>query len=237
MTDPTTTPPLRVLVVDDQRVVREGLQMLLSLLDGAIAVETAGDGVEALARVAAQAPDVVLMDLNMPRMDGIEATRALTADHPQVPVVVLTTYTDDERVFAALRAGARGFLTKDAGASEIEEAIRSAARGQAALDAGVQLRLLEALRSGAALGLPPDPGPGPVPVPATRPDALTAREAEVVQLIAQGHSNTEIAARLYVSVATVKTHINHVFAKTGLRDRAQLVTYAYRTGIAELPRG
>ena len=162
-----------------------------------------------------------------------------TADHPQVPVVVLTTYTDDERVFAALRAGARGFLTKDAGASEIEEAIRSAARGQAALDAASSSGCWRRSWSGAALGLPPDPGPGPVPVPvpATRPDALTAREAEVVQLIAQGHSNTEIAARLYVSVATVKTHINHVFAKTGLRDRAQLVTYAYRTGIAELPRG
>jgi DNA-binding NarL/FixJ family response regulator len=221
-----------VAVVDDQRVVREGLQMMLGLLDGVEVVGLAADGVEALALVAAAAPDVVLMDLNMPRLDGIAATRALAEDHPEVPVVVLTTYTDDERVFAALRAGARGFLTKDAGAEEIEGAIRSAARGQAALDADIQRRLLDALRTGAALGVPAAPGP----LPATPPDALTAREAEVVQLIALGYSNNEIAAALFVSPATVKTHINHIFAKTALRDRAQLVAYAYRTGLAEAPR-
>jgi DNA-binding NarL/FixJ family response regulator len=143
---------------------------------------------------------------------------------------VLTTYTDDDRVFSALQAGARGFLTKDAGGAEIVAAIRSAARGQAALDPDVQLRLLEAFRTGAAVGVP-----GPGRLPDAPPDGLTAREAEVVQLVALGHSNAEIAAALFVSTATVKTHINHIFAKTALRDRAQLVAYAYRTGLAEAP--
>ncbi len=223
--------PVRVLVVDDQRVVREGLQMLLGLLDDVDVVGSAGDGLDALALVGSESPDVVLMDLNMPRMDGIEATRRLAAEHPQVPVVVLTTYTDDERVFAALQAGARGFLTKDAGAAEIEAAIRSAADGRAHLDPDVQRRLLEALRSGVAFGVPSAPGR----LPGAPPPELTAREAEVVQLVAAGHSNAEAAAALFVSQATVKTHINHIFAKTGLRDRSQLVAYAYRTGLAEVP--
>jgi DNA-binding NarL/FixJ family response regulator len=223
------TDPVRVLIVDDQRVVREGLQMLLGMLEGVAVVGAACDGREALDHVAADAPDVVLMDLNMPRMDGIEATRMLAAEHPHVPVVVLTTYTDDERVFAALQAGACGFLTKDAGATEIEAALHAAARGQMHLDPDVQRRLVERLRSGDAYGVPASPGP----VPAAPPDDLTAREAEVVQLIAQGHSNSEIAQALFVSTATVKTHINHIFAKTGLRDRAQLVRYAYRTGLAD----
>ncbi len=213
------TDPVRVLIVDDQRVVREGLQMLLGMLDGIAVVGAACDGQEAVDAVSADAPDVVLMDLNMPRLDGIEATRVLAADHPQVPVVVLTTYTDDERVFAALQAGACGFLTKDAGAAEIEAALHAAARGQMHLDPDVQRRLVERLRSGAAYGVPAPP----VRLPATRADDLTRREAEVVQLIARGSSNSEIADALYVSTATVKTHINHVFAKTGLRDRAQLV--------------
>jgi DNA-binding NarL/FixJ family response regulator len=228
---PDAPSPVRVLVVDDQRVVREGLEMLLSLLDEVTVVGSAADGLEAVALVETEAPDVVLMDLNMPRMDGIEATRALAADHPHVPVVVLTTYTDDERVFAALHAGARGFLTKDAGAAEIEAAILAAAQGRAHLDPDVQRRLLEALRSGAAFGVPTAPGR----VPLDPPDALTAREVEVLQLVARGDSNAEIAAALYVSQATVKTHINHIFAKTGLRDRAQLVAYAFRTGLAPTP--
>jgi DNA-binding NarL/FixJ family response regulator len=221
---------VRVLIVDDQRVVREGLQMLLGLLDGVAVLGAACDGREALDAVVTDPPDVVLMDLNMPRMDGIEATRTLARDHPDVPVVVLTTYTDDERVFAALQAGAVGFLTKDAGAAEIEAALRAAARGQMHLDPDVQRRLVEQLRSGAAFAVPSEPGP----LPSSPPDGLTAREAEVVQLVALGRSNNEIAQALYVSPATVKTHINHIFAKTGLRDRAQLVRYAYQTGLAHL---
>lgn len=224
------TRPVRVLVVDDLRVVREGLLMLLGLLDTIEVVGAAIDGQEAIDRVVADPPDVVLMDLNMPRMDGIEATRRLTASHPQVPVVVLTTFTDDEQVFAALRAGARGYLTKDAGAVEIEAAILDAARGRAALDPDVQLRLLEALRSGAPFGVP-----SPERTAGDAPDGLTAREAEVVGLIAAGRSNAEIAAELVVSTATVKTHVNHIFAKTGMRDRAQLVGYAYRVGLASPP--
>jgi DNA-binding NarL/FixJ family response regulator len=195
-------------------------------------VGAACDGQEALDAVSADPPDVVLMDLNMPRLDGIQAARILARDHPDVPVVVLTTYTDDERVFAALQAGAVGFLTKDAGAAEIEAALRAAARGQMHLDPEVQRRLVEQLRSGAAFAVPSDPGR----LLAIPPDDLTAREAEVVQLIALGRSNSEIAQALFVSQATVKTHVNHIFAKTGLRDRAQLVRYAYQAGLAD-PHG
>lgn len=227
----TVPSPVRVLVVDDLRVVREGLLMLLGLLDTVEVVGAAADGEEAIEQVTADPPDVVLMDLNMPRLDGIEATRRLAESHPQVPVVVLTTLSDDRQVFAALQAGARGYLTKDAGAAEIENAILTAARGQASLDPDVQRRLLDALRAGSAFGVP-----GPAPLPGELPDGLTAREAEVVQLIAAGRSNSEIAAQLFVSTATVKTHVNHIFAKTGLRDRAQVVSYAYRTGLAEPPQ-
>ena len=232
---------VRVLVVDDQRVVREGLLMLLGLIDGLAVVGAAGDGEEALTVVEETDPDVVLMDLNMPRMDGIEATRRLAQTHPHLPVVVLTTYTDDQRVFSALQAGARGYLTKDAGAAEIEAAIGSAARGKAHLDPDVQRRLLDALTSGgfgappgdAALTAAPSEADGlPADRNAAVPDGLTRREVEVVGHIAAGHSNAEIAAVLFVSEATVKTHINHIFAKTGVRDRAQLVGYAFRTGVA-----
>jgi DNA-binding NarL/FixJ family response regulator len=249
---PAATPPgspsaqpgaevIRVLVVDDQRVVREGLIMLLGLLDGLEVVGAASDGEEALTLTVTADPDVVLMDLNMPRLDGVEATRRLNQTHPHVPVVVLTTYTDDQRVFAALQAGARGYLTKDAGATEIETAIRSAARGQAHLDPDVQRRLLDALRSGTAFGVPAAPSTGTSEADDSSghaltavdaPDGLTRREVEVVQHIAAGHSNAEVAAVLFVSEATVKTHINHIFAKTGVRDRAQLVGYAFRTGLS-----
>ena len=221
---------IRVLIVDDQRVVRDGLTMLLGLLDGVVVTGAAVDGEDAIAKVAADPPRVVLMDLNMPRMDGVEATRRLTAAYPEVRIVVLTTYAEDEWLFAALRAGARGFLTKDAGAEEIKRAVTAVARGQAQLDPDVQLRLLDALRSGAHVGVPAGGAPRQAAEP---PDRLTPREAEVLGHIAAGRSNAEIARELYVSEATVKTHINHIFAKTGLRDRAQLVGYAFRAGLAE----
>ncbi|WP_345507640.1 response regulator transcription factor [Terrabacter aeriphilus] len=234
-----------MLIVDDQRVVREGLSMLLGLIDGLDVVAVAADGDEAITQVEESDPDVVLMDLNMPRTDGIEATRRLAISHPHLPVIVLTTYTDDERVFAALRAGARGYLTKDAGAAEIEAAITAATAGKVHLDPDVQRRLLETLRSGAAFGIPDGdpvepsgrsaPAQGASAAPGTAPDGLTRREVEVFQQIAEGRSNAEIAANLYVSEATVKTHINHIFAKTGVRDRAQLVAYAFRTGVAGPP--
>jgi DNA-binding NarL/FixJ family response regulator len=223
MSTPTTT-PIRVLIADDQKVVRDGLAMLLGLLDGIEVVGTAVDGADAVRQALTADPDIVLMDLNMPTVDGVEATRRLVEAGARARVVVLTTYADDDWVFRALQAGARGFLTKDAGAEEIEQAISTVAAGQAQLDPSVQRRLLEALASGAKLGVVE------AAAPATVDDGLTAREAEVLLEIAEGHSNAEIAARLFVSEATIKTHINHLLAKTGCRDRAALVAHAYRTG-------
>ncbi|MEU7861754.1 response regulator transcription factor [Nonomuraea sp. NPDC049141] len=273
-----------VIVVDDQAVVREGLVLLLGLLPGIEVVGSAGDGEAALRLVAERQPDVALMDLRMPRMDGVEATRRIRAEHPDTQVVVLTTYSDDESVFAALRAGARGFLTKSADSDEIAKAITTVVRGNAQLDPTVQRRLLDAMTApddgrpwgehphrtapdgGRPAGERPDLDPheqpdladgpaAPRPAPALgRPDAtidrrtpgsadtarntgdeardgLTPREVEVLRLIADGLSNTEIATRLFISEATVKTHINNLFAKARLRDRAQAVTYAYRHGL------
>ncbi|MFF8773904.1 response regulator [Kitasatospora sp. NPDC015120] len=227
MTEPVVT---RVLVADDQTVVREGIVMLLGLLPGIEVVGSAADGEEAVALVARHRPDVVLMDLRMPRCDGVEATRRIRAGHPGTEVVVLTTYADDDSLFPALRAGARGYLTKDAGAEEIARAIADVRSGAAGLAPQVQLRLLERLSGDA-----PAPAGGPA-AQAELPDGLTAREAQVLGLIAQGLSNTEIARRLYVSPATVKTHINNLFAKTGVRDRAQAVAYAFRNGITGSPQ-
>lgn len=241
--------PVRVVVADDQQVVREGIVMLLGLLPGIEVVAAAADGEEAVALVAEHAPEVVLMDLRMPRVDGVEATRRIRAEHPGTAVIVLTTYADDDSLFPALQAGARGYLTKDAGSEEIARAIRDVRSGAAGLSPQVQARLLErfsAAGEGAATPAAPGPGPGESGVPtaaappaaraepAALPDGLTAREAEVLGLIAAGLSNQEIAARLFVSVATVKTHINNLFAKTGVRDRAQAVGYAYKHGLHHL---
>jgi DNA-binding NarL/FixJ family response regulator len=212
---------VRVLAADDQRVVREGLAMLLGLLPDVEVVGTAADGEEVLALAAELRPDVILMDLRMPRMDGVEATRRLRERDPAVKVVVLTTYADDRSVLDALRAGALGYLTKDAGAAEIQQALHRVAGGQAVLDPAVQLHLVEAI----ADGVPSVPATAPLP------DGLTPREAEVLTLIAAGLSNTEIAERLVVSEATVKSHVNHMLAKIGARDRAQAVGYAYRHGL------
>ena len=222
---------VRVLVADDQKVVREGIVMLLGLLPGIEVVGAAGDGEEAVALAAAHLPDVVLMDLRMPRCDGVEATRRIRAAQPSTEVVVLTTYADDDSLFPALQAGARGYLTKDAGAEEIARAITDVRAGAAGLSPRIQRRLLERFAAPSAAAVDPVPAPAPG-VPSTLPDGLTAREAEVLGLIADGLSNTEIAARLFVSMATVKTHINNLFAKTGVRDRAQAVGYAYRHGLS-----
>jgi len=213
---------IRVVVADDQTAVREGLAVLLDLLDDVTVVGTAGDGEEAVAQVAAHGADVVLMDLRMPRCDGVEATRRIRADHPGTQVVVLTTYADDDSLFPALRAGARGYLTKDASAEEIEQAIRALATGQTHLDPHVQQRLVQAV-----LDSPLTTRGEPQPLP----DELTPREAEVLKLIAAGLSNAEIAHALVVSSATVKTHVNRIFYKTGARDRAQAVRYAYQHGL------
>jgi DNA-binding NarL/FixJ family response regulator len=173
----------------------------------------------------------------MPRCNGVEATERLRQLRPDARVVVLTTYSDDTWVFSALQAGARGFLTKDAGADEILRAITDVAAGHAQLDPSVQRRLLDALSGGDRFGVghvPTSPGAGPGAGDAAEPpEGLTPREAEVLAHIAAGESNAEIATALFVSEATVKTHINHIFSKTGLRDRAQLVGYAFRHGLVQ----
>jgi DNA-binding NarL/FixJ family response regulator len=196
--------------------------MLIGLIDGVEVIGTASDGVEALEHATAERPDVVLMDLRMPRMEGAQATREILDALPDTKVLVLTTYADDESLFPALQAGARGYLTKDASAEEIEQAIRALAAGRTHLDPAVQQRLVEAVRQPAGART----GSG------TQPDELTARESEVLELIASGLSNAEIAESLVVSNATVKTHVNRIFSKTGARDRAQAVRYAYERGIA-----
>jgi DNA-binding NarL/FixJ family response regulator len=215
---------VRVLLADDQRLVRESLGTMLGLLDGIDLVAMASDGEEALALAAEHSPEVVLMDLRMPRMDGITATRRLREEQPDVRVIALTTYADDESVLGALRAGARGYLTKDAGAEDIRAAIFAVAAGEATLDPAVQHHVVAALAS-------EEPADGA----AELPDGLTPREAEILGLIAEGLTNAEIAERLVVSPTTVKSHINHLFAKAGLRDRVQAVTYAYRKGLATPP--
>jgi DNA-binding NarL/FixJ family response regulator len=222
-------PDVRVLIADDQKIVREGLVTLIGLLPGIAVVGAAVDGDDAVRQALELRPDVVLMDLNMPRCNGVEATERLRLQRPEVAVVVLTTFSDDAWVFSALQAGARGFLTKDAGPDEIRRAITDVAAGHAQLDPSVQRRLLDALGTGNRFAVADARGQQR---PGDPPDELTPREAEVLAHIAAGLSNAEIASTLFVSEATVKTHVNHIFAKTGLRDRAQLVGYAFRNGLA-----
>ena len=215
--------PIRVLVADDQALVREGLMTLLQATPGIEPVADAADGAEAVRLAARHRPDVILMDLRMPNVDGVQATREIRAAQPDTEIVVLTTHADEASILDALRAGARGYLTKDAGIQEIARAVHAAAAHQSLLDPVVQARLLEAVGTAA---------PAPAPPPRQLPDELTPREAEVLSLIARGLSNREIAAQLVVSEATVKTHVNHVFAKIGARDRAQAVHYAYTHDLA-----
>jgi len=222
---PDTDTPLRVLVADDQATVREGLITLLGLSPGIQVVGAAADGAQAITLTAELHPDVVLMDLGMPIVDGVTATARIRTQHPDTQVVVLTTFADDTNILAALQAGALGYLTKDAGRAQIARALHTAAAGQAVLDPAVHARLLAA----AAQGSMPSSGGGPLP------DGLTTREAEVLALIAAGLTNTQIAGRLYITEATVKTHINHLFSKTGTHDRAQAVSYAYHHHLTNPP--
>ena len=219
--------PLRIVIADDQASVREGLVLLLDGLPDIEVVGAAADGEQALALVTEHQPDAILLDLHMPVLDGIGATRRLADEHPGVAVVVLTTYADDGTVLDALRAGARSYLTKDADRAEIARALHAAAAGLAVLDAQVQARLL------AAATAPRDPVPQPAGAApaAPPPDGLTQREAEILALIARGLTNSEIAAQLFLSNHTVKTHISRIFAKTGSRDRAAAIGYAHRHDI------
>jgi DNA-binding NarL/FixJ family response regulator len=209
---------ITVAVADDQRLVREGLLTMLRLMPEVEVVGAAADGDQAVQLVAEKGPSIVLMDLRMPRCDGVQATMRIRERYPGTRVVVLTTYADDESVFGALQAGARGYLTKDAGPEELLRAIQAVHAGQALLDPAVQARLLDRF--------------GKRPPRASRlPDGLTPREAQVLGLIAQGMSNRQIQERLSVTEATVKSHVNSILAKTGLRDRAQAVSYAFRNGL------
>ena len=214
------TRPLRIIVADDQASVREGLVLLLGGLPDIDVVGAASDGQQAIELVARHRPDAILLDLRMPVLDGIDATRRLTAEYPEVAIVVLTTYLDEGTVLPALRAGARSYLTKDADRADIARALHAAASGLTVVDPRVHDTLLAA--SGAAQPAPPS----------APPDGLTQREAEILVLIARGLTNAEIAARLFLSGHTVKTHINRIFAKTGSRDRAAAIGYAHRHGLA-----
>lgn len=225
--------PLRVVIADDQASVREGLVLLLGGLPGIDVVGAAADGEQALGLVAEQQPDAILLDLHMPVLDGIGATRRLVAEHPGVAIVVLTTYVDDSLVLEALRAGARSYLTKDADRTDIARALEAAAGGLTVFDPRVHATLLAAASAPPASGAgaaSPAAGVRPGQAPAM-PDGLTQREVEILGLIAQGLTNTEIAERLFLSNHTVKTHINRIFAKTRSRDRVAAIGYAQRHGI------
>jgi DNA-binding NarL/FixJ family response regulator len=216
---------VRVLVAADQKVVRDGLCLMLGLL-GIEVLGTVADGTDAARQAVAAVPSVVLMDLHMPNCDGVQATRLIVRQPPHVRVVVLTGFSDDEPVFAALRAGARGFLTTDAGASEVLQATPAVRAGDAQLDPSVQRRQAGAMVRGERAGVP---GASQAD---SAPDGLTQREVEVLTEIAAGLSNAEIAGKFRISGATVKSHINHLLTKTATRDRGQLVAYAFRHGMA-----
>jgi DNA-binding NarL/FixJ family response regulator len=229
-----TDPLIRVLVVDDQAIVRDGLVTVLDLLPDVEVVGQGSNGADAVSLVESLGPDVVLMDLRMPVMDGARATEQIVKDHPSTAVLVLTTFADDASIMGARRAGARRDLTKDAGRAEVAAAVRAVARGQTTLAAEVGARLISGLGSAQAPADSTDESaPRPAAVPVAAPVApqslherfpnLTAREAEVLGLIGDGLSNAEIAGRLFVSVPTVKTHINAIFAKLAVRDRSQAI--------------
>jgi DNA-binding NarL/FixJ family response regulator len=218
--------PITVLVADDQSIVRDGLVTVLSLLDDVDVVGSAANGRQALELSRRLRPDVVLMDLRMPELDGADATAALLAELPSTAVLVLTTYADDASISRALRAGARGYLTKDASREDIAVAIRAVARGQATFDPAVSARLIAGLA-----GSPSPPEASPASPASAGPSdprlaGLTRREQEVLRLIGDGLTNTEIADQLFVSTSTVKTHINNLFAKLQLRDRTHAVRLA-----------
>jgi DNA-binding NarL/FixJ family response regulator len=232
------TAPVRVVLVDDDQLVRVGLRMLLSGDDGLVVVGEAGDGLEAEGVIASTAPDVVLMDIRMPRCDGLVATERELRRRPDLAVLVLTTFEGDDLVLGALQAGARGFLLKDTPPHELVQAVRTVAAGRSILSPSVLDRVIAfaaGTRSGQAAG---GPGGGPTGTTADDTEArrllalLTEREREVALAVANGASNAQIAADLYVGLATVKTHVGHVYEKFGVENRVQLalVVHAARRG-------
>jgi DNA-binding NarL/FixJ family response regulator len=211
--------PLRIVIADDQASVREGLVVLLGLLPEIEVVASAANGEEAIRLVAEKSPDAILLDLHMPVLDGTETTRRLTDHYPEVAVVVLTTYVDDSSVLAALQAGARSYLTKDADSADIVQALRSAVTGLSVIDPAARAALLAAAASR------PENSSGQNP-PGRLPDGLTLREAEILSMIARGMTNPDIAAELYISTQTIKSHVNRIFAKTGSANRSAAIRYA-----------
>ncbi len=231
----TDDPPIRVLIVDDQRLMRDGLRALLELQDGLAIVGEAGGGHDALTAVAATAPDVVLMDVRMPQMSGVEATRALRERGDRPRILILTTFDDDQYVFDALKAGAAGYVLKDLPAAELAAAIRTVHGGGVHLDPSVASKVVAEL---ARLHVPAS-APAPVAAPASTLPAsagpveeLTPREHEVLRLLATGASNREIGAQLFISEGTVKNHISNILGRLGLRDRTQAAIYAKEHGLA-----
>jgi len=216
---------IRVLIADDQPLVRTGFGLIIKPQKDIELVGEAADGYQAIELAAKLRPDVILMDIRMPRLDGLEATRRVLADPTlqHTRILILTTFDLDEYVYDALRAGASGFLLKDAPSEQLIDGIRVVAAGDALLAPSITRRLIE--------GYVRQPTPRVATTPAL--DELTRREREVLELIARGHSNADIARQLYVSDATVKTHVAHVFAKLDLHDRAQAVVYAYETGVVQ----
>jgi DNA-binding NarL/FixJ family response regulator len=213
-------PMIRVALVDDDHLVRSGVRMILESVDDVVVVGEAADGRRGVELVTREAPDVALVDVRMPVMDGIEATARLTAEAPATRVVILTTFEHDEYVFDAIRAGASGFLLKRTPPEELIAAVRVVAGGEALLSPSVTRRLIEAFAR--------TPAPAPAP---PLPDPLTDRETEVLVALASGASNAELALRLYISEETVRTHVKRVLHKLGLRDRAQAIVYAYESGL------
>ncbi|MGW7239877.1 response regulator [Streptomyces sp. NPDC054804] len=223
MTSTNGSSPIRVVIADDQQMVRQGFTVLLNAQPGIEVVGQAVDGLEAVVKVAELTPDVVLMDIRMPELNGIEATRRIVGERPDIKVLVLTTFDLDEYVYEALRAGASGFLLKDASADQLAEAVRVVAAGDALLAPGVTRRLIAQFSQ-------LDGGGVRAPLK-TRVGDLTERETEVLALIAQGLSNAEIAERLVVAEQTVKTHVGRILVKLGLRDRTQAAVFAYESGL------
>jgi DNA-binding NarL/FixJ family response regulator len=218
----TSGATIRVLIADDQQMVRQGFTVLLNTHPGIEVIGQAVDGLDAVVRVAELVPDVVLMDIRMPELGGIEATRRITLAHPDIKVLVLTTFDLDEYVYEALRAGASGFLLKDASADQLAEAVRVVAAGDALLAPGITRKLIAEFSRLHGKPRPPSKA---------RVGELTERETEVLTLIAQGLSNAEIARHLVVAEQTVKTHVGRILVKLGLRDRTQAAVFAYESGL------